>query len=170
MGSSQREVRLICLHSAECKEVPNAAEALQSWASGTAHPKGASWHFAVDSNSITQSVEIHDIAWHAGPINGHSVGIEQAGYARQSVEEWADEYSTAMLERTSQLIALLAGLYDIPIEHVTNPKDPRARGVCTHADVSRAWGVRNGHWDPGPNYPIDRVLERARQIQLEAVS
>jgi hypothetical protein len=165
-----REVRLICLHSAECGEVPGAAEALQTWAAGSAHAKGASWHFAVDSDSITQSVELHDVAWHAGPINGYSVGIEQAGRAAQTREQWTDPYSAALLERTAQLIALIAAWYDLPIEHAGNPKNPDARGVCTHADVSRAWNVRGGHWDPGPNYPIEVVLVAARRMLIEAAS
>jgi hypothetical protein len=169
-GDVAREVRLICLHSAECGEVPSAAESLQTWAAGSAHPKAASWHFAVDDNSISQSVEIHNIAWHAGPINGYSIGIEQAGRAAQTREQWTDAYSTAMLTRTAQLIALIAAWYDLPIEHVVNPKDPKARGVCTHADVTRAWKTRGGHTDPGSAYPMDLVLAQARSVQIEAVS
>jgi len=164
-----REVRLICLHSAECGEVPGAAEALQTWAAGSAHPKGASWHFAVDSDSITQSVEIHDVAWHAGPINGYSVGIEQAGRAAQTYEQWTDGYSAALLERTARLIALLVAWYDLPIEHVANPKDPKAKGICTHADVTKAWGTRGGHTDPGAAYPMEFVLAKARGYQLGAI-
>jgi N-acetyl-anhydromuramyl-L-alanine amidase AmpD len=169
-GDVAREVRLICLHSAECSEVPNAAGALQTWAAGTAHPKAASWHFAVDNNSISQSVEIHNIAWHAGPINGYSIGIEQAGRAAQTAAQWADAYSAAMLTRTAQLIALIAAWYDLPIEHAVNPKDPKAHGICTHADVTRAWGTHGGHTDPGSEYPLEAVLATARAIQLEAVS
>jgi N-acetyl-anhydromuramyl-L-alanine amidase AmpD len=165
-----REVRLICLHSAECGEVPVAAEALQTWAAGNAHPKGASWHFAVDSDSITQSVEIHNMAWHAGPINGCSIGIEQAGRAAQTYEQWTDAYSMAMLDRTAQLIALIAAWYDLPIEHVMNPKVPNCKGVCTHADVTRAWDTRGGHTDPGNAYPMDIVLANARAVLLEAAS
>jgi N-acetyl-anhydromuramyl-L-alanine amidase AmpD len=161
---------LICLHSAECGEVPGAAEALQTWAAGSAHAKGASWHFAVDSDSITQSVEIHDVAWHAGPINGYSIGIEQAGRAAQTYEQWTDSYSAALLERTAQLISLIAAWYDIPIEHVENPKALEVKGVCTHADVTRAWKVRGGHTDPGSAYPMEFVLAKARGYQLEAVS
>lgn len=168
-GSPDREVRLICLHSAECGESSGAAESLQSWAAGASAPK-ASWHFAVDNDSITQSVELSDVAWHAGQINGFSVGIEQAGRASQTEKQWHDEYSSAELENTARLIALLAGLYDLPIEHCPNPSAPKARGICTHADVTKAYGVKGGHWDPGPNYPLQAVLARALQIQLEAVT
>jgi N-acetyl-anhydromuramyl-L-alanine amidase AmpD len=168
-GALDREVRLICLHSAECGESRKAAESLQQWASGDQAPK-ASWHFAADNDSITQSVEMHDIAWHAGRINGYSVGIEQAGRAAQTEAQWLDEYSKGVLENTARLIALVAGIYDLPIEHCENPAGYGARGVCTHFDVTKAFGVRGGHWDPGPNYPLQSVLDRARQLQLEAVT
>ena len=168
-GKPLRPVRLIVLHSAECGEVATAAEALASWASGTGHPVGASWHFAVDCDSITQSVELNDIAWHAGTVNGYSIGIEQAGRASQTTEQWNDDYSASMLANTAKLVAVIAGLYDIPIEHCTDLHSPNATGICTHADVTKALAVKNGHWDPGPNYPIDKVLTMARAFQLEAV-
>lgn len=169
-GDTAREVRLICLHSAECGEVPTAAEALQSWGAGAAHPTNASWHLAVDNDSATQNMELHDIAWHAGPINGYSIGIEQAGRAAQTYDQWMDDYSQALLDRVARLIAVIAGWYDIPIEHVANPRAPGVKGVCTHADVTKAWKVRGGHTDPGSAYPMEFVLAKARGYQLEAVS
>lgn len=165
-----REIRLICLHSSQGRELPNAAESLASWGNGANHPHDASWTFATDCDSITQSVEIHDIAWHAGPINGFSVGIEQAGKAEQSRAEWMDFYSSRVLANTARLVALIAGLYDLPIEHCPNPKSSGARGVCTHHDVTVAYQIKGGHWDPGPNYPLAEVLEMARQFKLEAVT
>lgn len=170
LGKPLRPVRLIVLHSAECGEVATAAEALASWASGTNHPNGASWHFAVDCDSITQSVEMNDIAWHAGTVNGYSIGIEQAGRAAQTKEQWNDDFSSSMLANTAKLVAVIAGLYDLPIEHCTELNSPTATGICTHADVTKAFAVKNGHWDPGPNYPLEKVLEMARAFQLEAVS
>lgn len=163
-----REVRLIVLHSAECVEVATAAESLASWSAGPQHPR-ASWHFAVDSDSITQSVDQDNVAWHAGTVNGYSIGIEQAGRAAQTSAQWADEYSRKMLENTARLLAVLAGQYDMPLEHVTDNL-ATAKGICTHADVTRCFRIKNGHWDPGPNYPIESVLARARALQLEAVT
>lgn len=169
-GAPLRPVRLLVLHSAECGEVVTAAEALAKWAAGPWHPKGASWHFAVDCDSITQSVELDDIAWHAGPVNAYSIGIEQAGRAAQTVEQWRDNYSASVLANTARLLAVLAGMYDLPLDHVANPRDPNARGVCTHADVTRAWKTKGGHTDPGESYPLEEVLRTARAFQLEAVS
>ena len=164
-----REVRLICIHCSQGHEVATGAEGLAAWgAKGKGHPEDASWHFAVDSDSVTQSVYIDDIAWHAGPINGYSVGIEQVGRAEQTVEQWHDAYSRSVIATTARLVAILAGMYDLPIEHVSRDL-PRARGVCTHHDVTMDLCKGRGHWDPGPNYPMEEMLAMARAFQLEAV-
>jgi len=163
-----REVRLICLHSAEIAEVANAAEALQQWAAGKGHPIHASWHFAVDCDSVSQSVNLDNVAWHAGPINGYSIGIEQAGKAAQTREQWLDDYSRKELELVSKMVAMLCGIYKLPIEHISDPSLPNVRGVTTHYDVTHSWKVKGGHTDPGPNYPIDMVLARAREILATA--
>lgn len=164
-----RDVRLIVLHSSEGGEVASGAEGLAAWAAGASHPHNASWHFAVDNDSITQSVLIEDIAWHAGPVNGYSIGIEQVGKAGQTREQWLDSYSMNVLRNTARLVAVLAGMYDLLIEHVSTDLGS-ARGVCTHHDVTQDLCGGKGHWDPGPNYPIDYVLTMARAYQLEAVS
>jgi N-acetyl-anhydromuramyl-L-alanine amidase AmpD len=122
----------------------------------------------VDSDSITQSVELDDVAWHAGSVNGYSIGIEQAGRASQTLAQWSDDYSSRLLDRTARLLAVLAGLYDLPLEHVERELST-ARGVTTHADVTRCFAVRGGHTDPGQHYPLERVLALARRYQLEAV-
>lgn len=163
-----REVRLIVLHSSEGSEVATGAEGLAGWSAGPSHPKDASWHLAVDCDSVTQSVEFDHIAWHAGPVNGYSIGIEQVGKAEQTRAQWDDPYSREVLRRTAQLIAALAGIHDLPIEHVTQGL-ATARGVCTHWDVTKDLCKGRGHWDPGPNYPMDEVLEMARAMQLDAV-
>ena len=73
------DITLVVIHTAECAEVSSAAENLASYATSPDRAK-ASWHYAVDNNSITQSVLEKDIAWHAGPVNGYSVGINVLMY------------------------------------------------------------------------------------------
>lgn len=164
-----REVRLIVLHSSEGSEVPTGAEGLAAWGEmRDGHPKGASWHFAVDCDSTTQSVEFENVAWHAGPVNGYSIGIEQVGKASQTRQQWMDQFSMNMLRNTAKLLAVLAGMYDLPLEHVSTGL-VSARGVCTHWDVTKDLCKGKGHWDPGPNYPMEDVLAMARAYQLEAV-
>lgn len=163
-----REVRLIVLHSAECGESGTAAEALAGWGKSTNRPK-ASWHFAVDNNSVTQSVELDNISWHAGIVNSYSIGIEMAGRAAQTAAQWSDQYSLAMLENTARLLAVISGQYDLPLDFVDSDLS-KARGVTTHAAVTKCFCVKGGHSDPGPNFPIELVLAKARAYQLEAVT
>lgn len=159
------EVRLIVLHSAECGESATAAENLASWGGS----KSGSWHYAVDNNSTTQSVPDNVKAWHAREVNAYSIGIEQAGKASQTTEQWADEYSLGALERTAHLLAYLCNKHSIPIEFVDAQGlldahgDGGAWGITTHAMVSKAFKT-GGHWDPGPNYPLAKVLARADEI------
>lgn len=170
----KRPPRLIVLHSAECGESSNAAEALAKWGAGEGRPR-ASWHFAVDNDSITQSVAIDRASWHAGPVNGYSIGIEQAGRARQSREQWFDDYSRAMLENTARLVALLCDTLTIGVGFVEGAELKRwhdeqqgAWGITTHREVSRGWRHKGGHTDPGEHYPIDWLLERVDSILSEA--
>jgi N-acetyl-anhydromuramyl-L-alanine amidase AmpD len=169
LGKAGREVRFIVLHSAECDESATAAEALGSWSHGESHPK-ASWHLSVDCDSITQSVPFDDIAWHAGTVNGFTIGIEQAGRANQTAAQWNDNYSASVLANVARLIAVIAGQYDIPIEHCVDLNNASAKGICTHNDITKAFAVKGGHTDPGPNYPLEKVLAMARAFQIEAVS
>jgi N-acetyl-anhydromuramyl-L-alanine amidase AmpD len=167
------ETRLIVLHSAECRECGDAAEALAIWGGGPDRPR-ASWHFAADNNSITQSVELDCAAWHAGCVNHYSVGIEQAGTARQTREQWFDPYSLAMLHNVARLVALLCDKLTIPVAYIEadeladwHKREGGAWGITTHAQVSEAFKVRGGHWDPGPAYPIDWLLQRVDDILAE---
>lgn len=156
------DVKWIVLHTAEIAEVPDAAERLAAWASGPSAPR-ASWHFAVDCDSVVQSVRLKDVAWHAPGANRYGIGIEQAGRASQGSAGWSDAYSVAMLDRTIRLVARLAQWGGIPLER-RGPADLVAGvpGVCGHHDVTLAF-KKSTHTDPGASYPWEAVLEAARR-------
>lgn len=126
-------------------------------------------HNCVDNDSVIQCVRDEDVAWHAPGANGNGIGIEHAGYARQSAAEWRDDFSVAMLELSAELTARLCLKYSIPIARpsVTELK-AGARGIVGHADCTAAWpvdkrtGQRRTHWDPGPGFPWDWYLSRVR--------
>lgn len=151
----------------EFPERDNASE----WCCGFfTDPKGAggkpalaSAHYAVDNNSTTQMVQERDVAWHAGPANGFSVGVEHAGYAKQTAAEWADKYSLDMLERSAELVAGVCHRYGIPPVRLTarDLAEGKRWGICGHADVTQGFG-KGTHWDPGPNFPWDLYLDRVR--------
>jgi hypothetical protein len=156
----------VTIHTMEYPERSNAAE----WAAGFFRdphsPKGpvvASAHYNVDNDSITHSVREKDIAYHAGPANGWSIGIEHAGRADQTPEQWADDYSVAMLERSAELVAGICARYSIPVVRLTadDLAAGKRHGIFGHVDVTR--GLKSGtHWDPGPNFPWPWYLERVR--------
>ena len=37
--------------------------------------------------------------------------------------------------------------------------DGKTKGYCTHADVTAAYKVMGGHTDPGPNFPVQKLLD-----------
>lgn len=150
-------IRWIVIHTAECAESKNAAEALQTWCAGPNAPR-ASWHYAVDADSVTQSVLERDVAWHAPGANRYGIGIEHAGRARQQASDWSDEYSQTMLRRSAMLVRIICTRWDIPVVRIgADELKQGARGICGHADVSRAFG-KSTHWDPGPAFPWEQYV------------
>lgn len=166
----------IVLHTAECAETKSAAEGLQAYAATMDDGRVASWHFGVDSDSVTQSVLEKDTAFHAPPLNPYSVGIECAGRAAQVAGDWSDSYSEAMIEL--QLAPLLASvckrrlilpreisddLLRVGLGYIQGPvrySDGLAKysGIVTHAQVSRVFR-KSRHTDPGGAFPMEKVIE-----------
>jgi N-acetyl-anhydromuramyl-L-alanine amidase AmpD len=166
-------ISLIVMHTAEMAEIATAAEALAKWVSGPMRPQNASWHFAVDENSATQSVEMADEAWHAGPVNPVSIGIEMAGFAVQTREQWADQYSTYELAIAAGLVAVLCERFVVPVRRVTVEElhygcksGQWPTGIVGHVDVTRA--ISGSHTDPGPNFPWDGFLNSVRSFAQAA--
>lgn len=165
-------VRCIVIHTAEIGESLEGAEALmKQCAVGQFYPPGhakagqkrlASWHFAVDANSVTQSVSEDDTAFHAPGLSHCSIGIEHAGRAKQTSEEWFDDFSLRMLELSAWLVAKLCWTYRLPIQWLAPDQLIRGNaGITGHADVSKAF-KKSDHWDPGPNFPREHFLDRVR--------
>jgi hypothetical protein len=151
-------VDLVVIHDAECAETAKAAENVMAWMAGPQAPQ-ASTHYTVDSDSITQSVRDEDTAWHAPGVNPRAIGVEHAGLARQTAEEWLDSYSDAMLRLSARLVASLCSRHHIPPRFV-DAAGLRAgwRGITTHAEVTKAYSTKGGHWDPGPTFPLSWYL------------
>ena len=151
----------IVLHTAEIGESLQGADALASVAASPTS-RNASWHFAVDADSITQSVKIEDVAWHAPGCNSDGIGIEMAGRASQTKAEWADSFSTSMLDRCAKLVASLCHELGIPATFVdADGLIAGKAGITMHSCVSKAF-KKSDHWDPGPNFPIDAFIAKVR--------
>lgn len=154
----------VVIHTAEALEHSRTAENLQSWAASG--PIGVSWHYAVDDDTVCQSVREEHTAWAAPGANARGIQIELAGYARQTAQEWADAFSSAQLELCAELVARICRRWEIPAVKV-GPIEMAdgLPGICGHLDVTRGVGVgRTTHGDPGPYFPWARFVGRVREL------
>lgn len=159
----------ICIHTMEAPEGPKTAENVANWfatqptngalVNGSKFA-GASAHWNVDADSIVQSVREQDIAWHAGPVNNWSIGVEHAGYARQTTVEWLDVYNMAMLDRSANLTAEICRRWDIPVTRLSadDLRKGKKNGFFGHVDVTNGLTGGLGHQDPGNFFPWQMYL------------
>jgi N-acetyl-anhydromuramyl-L-alanine amidase AmpD len=163
-----RAIDVVVMHTMEIAERKDAAEICARWFASPASKVSA--HYCVDADSVVQCVREDDIAWHARGGNTTSIGVELAGFARQTRKDWTDEYSRAVLARATTLVADVCARRTIPVRWLT-PDDLVAgrRGIAGHVDVSEAYG-KSDHWDPGAGFPVERFLALVRSAQQRAKS
>jgi len=150
-GRGGRAPNLIVIHTIEGPKNASAAESTGRMFATSA--REASAHYTVDSDSIVQSVDERNTGWHAPGANDRGIGIEHAGYAKQTAVEWDDPYNRAMLALSARLAADIADRWNIPTRRLSQAELLAGySGFVSHDDVSRAYGKSN-HWDPGPNFP-----------------
>jgi len=148
-------VRLIVLHTAE------GATTYQSLGNYFANPGAqVSSHVGIDDtpNTVGEYVQRAGKAWTAANANPYSIQAELCAFAEWDPATWNQH--PIMLQNTAAWIAEEAAVFGIPIVKLTaaQAQDGRSRGVCQHVDLGAAGG---GHWDCGPNFPIDSVLAMA---------
>jgi hypothetical protein len=171
-----RKIDLIVIHDMEWTETDQTAEACAAY---FAKPTTkASAHKCFDNNSVVRCVPDKDVAWCAPGANHNGLQYELAGYARQTLAEWADPYTLAMLRLVAQQAALDCKRYSIPNRFVTwQELRQGVRGITTHAQATLAFpGPGRSHTDPGPNFPmgfllaqIGRELEKLNPPKMEAL-
>lgn len=152
-----RALRMIVVHTMECQESNlTAAEDVALWFAGKSPypaPK-ASAHYCIDQDSTVQCVRDTDEAWHASQGNTGGIGLEHAGFARQTGDDWADQASSAILWRSAKLAAKICRRYDIfPKRLSLTEIVAGGNGFCGHVDVNAAYGNHGGHTDPGKDFP-----------------
>jgi len=161
--ANRASVDVIVIHTMEAAETLITAENVANWFASEAAPR-ASAHYNVDGDSIVQSVKEEHVAWHAPGANRNGIGIEHAGYARQSDGEWADPYSRSMLELSAWLVASICKRWGIPVVRLSSEDLIRGkRGLCGHREVTRAF-KKSTHTDPGEHFPWTAYLEAINRL------
>lgn len=157
-GRRSPRIKRIYIHSMEAPEKGTTAEAVARYFQTT--DRKASSHYNFDNNSEVQSVRDEDTAFHMAGDNSASIGLEHAGYARQTREEWFDQFGVDMLEISAARCAILCRKHDIPpvFLDVVDLREDRL-GISTHYNGSIAF-EQSDHWDPGRGFPVDYYMER----------
>lgn len=151
-----RAVGWVVFHDMESSEGDKTARNVAAY---FAQPSTrASAHYNVDAHEIIQCVRELDVAWHAPGLSSRSIGVEHAGRANQTLAQWQDPYSTAMLKLSAGLFADLCRRYSIPVQYVDAAGLLKGvKGITTHAQVNKAWH-KSTHTDPGPNFPMNSFI------------
>lgn len=159
-GVVRARVDLIVIHSMEAPESSTRADVcaknMRDMPSGLPVMRWKSAHYFFDCDSIAQGVHEENIAYHAPGVNPVSIGFEHAGYARQTQQEWLDDFSRPMLRLSSMKAARVCQKWGIEPEFVDGPGLllPHPRGITTHACVTEAF-KRSTHTDPGREFPME---------------
>jgi len=158
--TTPRKVDLVVLHCAEVAESAGGAEWLLKYCA--ANDRVASWHYAVDCDSITQSVREADVAYHAPGANANGIGIEMATLGRPTAAMWADAYSQKMMTLAAFLTAGICARHKIePFFVDAAGLLEKRRGVTSHAQVTLAF-KQGDHTDPGPDFPVHDFLAKVK--------
>jgi N-acetylmuramoyl-L-alanine amidase-like protein len=157
--STSRVFRLIVIHSAEIPKRPRAALTLGKYFESTL--RSVSAHICVDDVDIIRCVHDKDIAWAAPGANSDGLHIELPGFAKQTREDWLDEYGEKAIDRAAYVAALWSLKYGIHVQHLTDLElaDKSQKGFVGHDQVSRVF-KKSTHTDPGPGFPWDFLLDR----------
>ncbi|MBV7294939.1 DUF1906 domain-containing protein [Corynebacterium sp. TAE3-ERU12] len=129
--------------------------------------QSGSYHRLVDTTGAITLENTDDWQVWATANRGNDIALHVSLCARAAMtrEQWLQH--PKMLEGCARVIAYWCRTYNIPCEKRSQAEFGRyVHGVGGHRDA-RAWGTTD-HTDPGPNFPYDIVLARARQLMDEA--
>jgi hypothetical protein len=145
----------VCCHTAE------GALTYQSLGNFFASPSaGVSSQAGIDDTPGTIGVYVKrgDKAWTQGNANPYTVSAELCAFAGWGPGEW--QAHPQMLRNTADWIAEECAAFGIPITRLSAAQAQGGEaGVCMHVDLGAEGG---GHWDCGPDFPMDQVLDMAR--------
>lgn len=164
-ATNGRRIRLLVVHAMQIAEKPNSAEGVAAMfkrglVDSNGKPVKSSAHYCHDNNSDIQCVKDKDVAYAAPGANHDGLHFELAGYSEQASEQWHDPYSLDTITRAAIVMATKCKEHKIPpvFLGVAEVKDTAKSGITTHKVISDAF-KKSDHWDPGPNFPMDFLLQ-----------
>lgn len=122
----------------------------------------SSSHAVADDTELIENCVPYDrAAWTLRNGNSRSDNLELCGFASWSRAEWLNHHQ-GMLTNAAVWIRRRCQARGIPIVKLS-PADVRAgkAGVIGHVDYTNGTGDGT-HWDPGPGFPWDVVIARAK--------
>lgn len=156
--------RLLVVHDLEA---PVRAGIAWELATGWLQGAGVSPHGMTDPGERVETCPDNRIGFHVrSPGNEVSHGEEHCGYASNTLEQWTTGAQWQTLYNGARNMAIKSTKLGIPLRwlSIAQIRDGSTRGMCTHADISLAWGTTD-HTDPGKNFPFDAYLRTALQWQ-----
>lgn len=149
-------IRLLVIHDEEAWTALSAARWFASRASQ------ASAHECIDALEAYLTLPADRIPWAAPGANEAGYHLELAGYAAWTRAQWL-ERGRGTIERAAYRAALACRRYRIPLRWLTDPQLAAGQaGWTTHAQITRVIGAGGTHTDPGPGFPADLLLARAK--------
>jgi hypothetical protein len=164
-------VRVAAIHTTEGESY--TAEGLRDadWWVGSAHaifgdgPDEDSTRLTDEDDEVTPlngGVPYSRASWTLRSGNPWSVNAELIGFASWSRAKWLTRWR--QLNRVALWLVDMHKRFNIPLQKIT-AKQYRAGayGVIGHIDQTEAYPEDGGtHWDPGPNFPYDVVIAKAK--------
>ncbi|HCD1553129.1 TPA: N-acetylmuramoyl-L-alanine amidase [Corynebacterium striatum] len=157
--------RLLAVHTFEGQDLDAVAMARYQQSPAAA----GSYHLVIDRDGASARENDDEYIPWAAMYTGNRAAFHfsLAGRAAMTRDEWLAR--PAQLETLAQVLAAYSKAYGIPLIRRDAADLARgAWGVCGHADISGAWH-ESDHTDPGPGFPFDVVIDRAKAILAEAL-
>ncbi|AYB69452.1 endolysin [Corynebacterium phage Juicebox] len=163
-GRATKPRNLLCIHTFEDDGTWSADRMAKYQQSPAA---GGSYHLVIDLNGrIARENDDAFIPW-AAMFTGNRVAFHfsLSGKASWTRQQWLAR--PKQMDALAKVLAAYSKAKGIPLIR-RGPQDVRAGkwGVCGHDDISKAFG-ESTHWDPGPNFPFDVVIDKAKAILAE---
>lgn len=160
--TGKRAIDLIVVHCMQSPNKPDTAEGVGRFFQQLPADRKASAHAGCDVNSRCGYVRDNDVAYGAPNANHNGLHLEFPGYAEWLAGNWTQPEMMAALQQGAAQIRQWMHDYNVPgiFRDAAALRKGGARGITTHNEVEMAW-PSTGHWDPGPNFPMNTLLAMA---------